>query len=1158
MPRSIRARSSLVAASAAPDSAPQPPTAAPPTRSARRRGRSRFLGLPGANALFALTLGALGALSVLGGAQADVAPGPGPWRRPVPPRIIWAPVKPPEPELILARPSSPPMSLTSSDGAGLQLVSLQARAVVEDPLTFTELRLTFRNPQPRVLEGQFEITLPPRAAISRFAMRQGDSWQEGEVVELQAARQAYEDFLHRRQDPALLEKQAGNQFRARVFPIPPSGEKELIISYSAERVRDSEPFRIYLRGLPKLERLDLRALVARDVGGGVQSSLGGVSLVHQTVAVQKNDWTPDDDFVVAVPVPQAGKGSAVGLRHQNLVLARISPTELVSASQTDPLDSLLVLFDTSASRALGFEAQVTALGELVAALKQQAGPALPLRVLAFDQDVEEIFTGSAGDFGKAQLEKIKQRQPLGASDLARALTAAAQKGGAYHRALLITDGVVTAGSTEATELKPLVQALGGFGVRRLDAVAFGGIRDDGLLGKLTTAGLASDGMVLDGEIGAAALVRKMERGVHSGILVSVPGSQWVWPLSLDALQPGDQALVYADLPADKPFEVVLTDKQQRQQRVPVTTVEVAKPLLERAWIGARIQRLSHQRDTVAANDPDLRSALQHQIVEISTKFRVLSDYTALLILETEQDYARFRIDRRALSDILTVGVDGVDVIARRGKEPQGLITPMRQEVLRALDGASGSPPRPTGDARASSSRPRAPGAAQGGAAPSTPSAAPATGAVMAEESAPRQPRPQRSFDEDRKAKKDEAGPMGGAPSPVMAPGAPPPPPPPPPPPRAEPRAMAADKAIEPRERMPMPKPVPNAGPRSTSSSPPPALVRRPPPPPHGGVLVPVSEPPREPEVEPYEGKLREVMNLLKAKRASEALKVALAWRAADAGDVLALIALGEAWEALGQRRLAARAYGSIIDLFPGRADLRRFAGSRLMRLLAEGIALAADTFGKARGQRPDHPSSHRMLAYALVRQGKLAEAFEAIHQGASRDYPGGRFAGVPEVLREDAGLIAAAWLRKEPQRRQQIEERLRGLGTQLPAEPSVRFILSWETDANDVDFHIYDGRGGHASYQQRQLPSGGVLYADVTTGYGPECFNIPLPVGQRAYPYKLRAHYYSRGPMGYGMGALQIVEHDGKGGLRFSDRPFVIMADRAFVDLGEVRGPIAE
>jgi hypothetical protein len=38
--------------------------------------------------------------------------------------------------------------------------------------------------------------------------------------------------------------------------------------------------------------------------------------------------------------------------------------------------------------------------------------------------------------------------------------------------------------------------------------------------------------------------------------------------------------------------------------------------------------------------------------------------------------------------------------------------------------------------------------------------------------------------------------------------------------------------------------------------------------------------------------------------------------------------------------------------------------------------------------------------------------------------------------------------------------------------------------------------------------------------------------------------------MGYGMGKLEIVDHDGKGGLTFEERPFVVMADGAFVDLG--------
>ena len=57
---------------------------------------------------------------------------------------------------------------------------------------------------------------------------------------------------------------------------------------------------------------------------------------------------------------------------------------------------------------------------------------------------------------------------------------------------------------------------------------------------------------------------------------------------------------------------------------------------------------------------------------------------------------------------------------------------------------------------------------------------------------------------------------------------------------------------------------------------------------------------------------------------------------------------------------------------------------------------------------------------------------------------------------------------------------------------------------------------------------------------------------KRAYPYTLQAHYYSRGPMGYGMGKLEVIAHDGQGHISFEERPFVVMKDRAFVDLGSV------
>lgn len=41
--------------------------------------------------------------------------------------------------------------------------------------------------------------------------------------------------------------------------------------------------------------------------------------------------------------------------------------------------------------------------------------------------------------------------------------------------------------------------------------------------------------------------------------------------------------------------------------------------------------------------------------------------------------------------------------------------------------------------------------------------------------------------------------------------------------------------------------------------------------------------------------------------------------------------------------------------------------------------------------------------------------------------------------------------------------------------------------------------------------------------------------------------------MGYGMGLLQVLRHDGAGGLAFEDRPYIVMNGSAEVELGEVR-----
>ncbi|HEY0138254.1 MAG TPA: AgmX/PglI C-terminal domain-containing protein, partial [Nannocystis sp.] len=784
----------------------------------------------------------------------------------------------------------------------------------------------------------------------------------------------------------------------------------------------------------------------------------------------------------------------------------------------------------------------------------------------------------------------------------------------------------------------------------------GGIQDADVLRQISTAGLGQRGVVLDARLPVDIVASKLTRSTLPDMKVTIPGAGWTWPDTLSGLQPGDEALVYADLPATAAMRVILTGEDRIDVTVPTTTVE--RPLLERAWVGARIERLTSLRSALPASDSDTREAFRKQIIDLSTRFRVLSDFTALLVLETDGDYDRFGIARGALTDILTVDGTGVAVQTRRSPPPSNgaptltpsgvTVEPTAEESLAAAPGLAAlqadpiadSPdsPKVAGDADAEDTYggllgtpPAAPGGLDGlgftgtgvhagggfsqrsladtgliGRGSGTGYGSGAGAGFGGRGGVPmvRQAKPEvvGALDKDiirrivrahineirycynrglvrdprltgRVAMRFTIAGNGKVPLASVH------------------ESTLRDPAVgicitQAVKRWTFPRPegggsvnvtypfvlAPSDGPVANTDPPAPELS-----PAEARELMRKAQAEarqaerefakwlreqadeerrmdaeerqemadeRRAELEaqrrdPLDGEMKEVMDLVKARKLAAALTRAAAWRGRDPGDVLALLALGEVHEAMNHPELAARAYGSIIDLFPSRADLRRYAGARLERTGASALELAIDTFEKAVEQRPDHPASHRLYAFALSRAGRHEEALQAILTGLAAERPTGRFAGVIRVLREDATLIAAARVAADPASAAAVQAQLDPLGLVLASEPSLRFVINWETDANDVDFHVHDGRGGHAYFQERALPSGGELFDDVTTGYGPECYAITGKA--KAYPYKLSAHYYDRGPMGYGMGKLQVIEHDGKGNLKFDERPFVIM-----------------
>lgn len=934
-----------------------------------------------------------------------------------------------------------PIALTAADGSGLELKLFKAETVIQGPLAFTELRLTFRNPEARVREGRFRITLPEKAAISRFAMRIDDVWQEAEVVEKQAARRAYEDFLHRRQDPALLEKAAGNEFRARIFPIPANGEKELVLSYSQELPRADSPYRVNLQGLPMIEDFEI----------AVQTQQGNKT---KKLVLKEKDYQPQGDFELS------GFVSDDTLFDGSYLVSRVTPEV---DSSPERIENLLILLDTSASRALGFQNQVELTEDLVKALTHLE----KLTVASFDQDVSLSYQGPGRKF---QGKNLLQRKALGATDLSKALAWAAQKK-EHTRLLLISDGISTAGSSQLAEaLKSSA------GLQRIDVVLVGGIRDRDKMERLVEKPLSRQGVVLDSERPVQELAGRLQKSVTSGVDVSVRGAEWTWPETLSSVQPRDQRLIYANL--TKPTDRLQLQLGTQNKQLSPRHIE-ATPLLLRQATVAQISLLESQLSVT--DDPEVQQQLSDEIVKLSTKHRVLSEKTALLVLETDEDYERFNIDREALADILVVGKNGLELQNRHQihlpETTEREIATQESEKLEKDKNVTINDVAPTTEESADQ-----------------PSVA-TTEVPQAEE------RIQADL-ESRPA--ESARPSVGRAAPARRPRVPP---------RVEPRDSSVPVADEEEESLP-------------------------------------EEPKKQERPSPLTGEFAKIEALLQTGEKTEALAVARTWQENSPGDVLALIALGNCLEALGKKDEAARVFGSIIDLFPSRADLRRYAAGRLQRLGEEPLDLAVDCFEKAAEQRPDHVSSHRFYAMALARQGEFEQAMEALEAGLSRKYPSGRFRSYDRILRDDLGLLAAAWLRKDPSKKKSIYDRLEKYDSKMAKSPSLRFILTWETDANDVDFHIRDEEGGHAYYSSPKLPSGGELYGDVTTGYGPECFAIDGK--PTAYPYDLEIHYFSRGPMGYGMGQLEILRHDGNGRLSFQERPYVVMTDGAYVDLGLV------
>jgi len=134
----------------------------------------------------------------------------------------------------------------SSYDKPIELKRLNVKVFVLENIATTTFEMQFYNDNDRVMEGELNFPLANGVTVSRYALDVNGEMREGVVVEKEKATQAFEAVTRRNIDPGIVEVTKGNNFKTRVYPIPPKGYKKALIAFEQELSGDDKNYIYHL------------------------------------------------------------------------------------------------------------------------------------------------------------------------------------------------------------------------------------------------------------------------------------------------------------------------------------------------------------------------------------------------------------------------------------------------------------------------------------------------------------------------------------------------------------------------------------------------------------------------------------------------------------------------------------------------------------------------------------------------------------------------------------------------------------------------------------------------------------------------------------------------------------------------------------------------
>jgi Ca-activated chloride channel family protein len=181
---------------------------------------------------------------------------------------------------------------------------------IRDQVAVTRVDQVFFNPQEWQIEGTYIFPIPIDAVVTNFTLWVDGKPVEGQVLDADQARQTYMQIVNSLRDPALLEYVGQGAVQARIFPIPPKGERRVELEYTQVLPAENGLVR-YVYPL-NTEKFSLMPLEEVSVSVEIRSSLplrAVYSPSHDVDVSRESDFriiagyeasdvTPDTDFAL--------------------------------------------------------------------------------------------------------------------------------------------------------------------------------------------------------------------------------------------------------------------------------------------------------------------------------------------------------------------------------------------------------------------------------------------------------------------------------------------------------------------------------------------------------------------------------------------------------------------------------------------------------------------------------------------------------------------------------------------------------------------------------------------------------------------------------------------------------------------------------------------